>query len=129
MYKLVLLAFTLSITTLAVLNALAQEFYLYWIYSWFDIPMHLLGGASVALGYQSRFMLKRIAPRLSFTLLSTIMFVMTIGILWEVYEYAMGAVAISGYAFDTMKDLVDDFIGAVAGYYVAQSLIRMQTFL
>lgn len=129
MQRLVFLAFAISITTLAVIDFLAIQFSLFWVYWWFDIPMHMLGGATVALGYQSRFMLKRVVTELSFTLPATILFVMAVGVSWEIYEYVVGAIVPFGYAFDTIKDLTDDFIGGIIGYYVARSLIRLQSFI
>lgn len=129
MQRLVFLAFFMSITTLAVIDFLAVELSLFWVYRWLDIPMHMLGGATVALGYQSRFMLQRWIARLSFTLPATIIVVMMVGVSWEIFEYAVGAVVPFGYVFDTVKDLTDDFIGSILGYYVARSLIRLQNFL
>lgn len=125
MQSLVFLFFTLSLLTLAGLHAAALTFYLYWIYLWFDIPMHILGGATVALGYQSRFGLSRYAPRLSFGILSTLLCVIVVGVLWEGYEYVVAPPIKAGYAFDTLTDLVMDIGGGTIGYIVAKSLQKI----
>lgn len=125
MQKTVFLLFTLSVTTLAVLHALALTFYLYWVYLWFDIPMHILGGATVALGYQSRFLISRAAPVLSFGFRATIVAVLFVGGLWEVYEYFVGPPMNTGYVFDTTLDFAMDVVGAGIGYSVAKAVQKL----
>lgn len=124
MQKTVFLIFALSIIVLAVLHTLSLVFSLYWVYEWLDIPMHALGGATVALGYQSRFGLTRYSDRLSFGFLGTIGAVMFVGVSWEVYEYIVGPI-LPGYAIDTATDLVMDAVGACIGYVVAKAVAQL----
>lgn len=125
MQKTVFLLFTLSIITLAVLHALALTFYLYWVYLWFDIPMHVLGGATIALGYQSRFLISRFAPALSFSLWGTVAAALFVGGLWEAYEYAVDPSLTIDYAFDTALDFAMDVVGAAIGYSVAKTVQKL----
>jgi hypothetical protein len=125
MNQAVFLLFTLSILTMAVLHSIALTFSLYWVYLWLDIPMHILGGATVALGYQSKFLLKRIEHRLSFGLPATVLFVLMIGGAWEVYEYLVDPI-LTEYGIDTVLDLVMDAVGAMFGYVVARGMKHLE---
>jgi hypothetical protein len=124
MHATIFLLFTLSITMLAVLHTTALIFSLYWVYLWLDIPMHILGGATVALGYQSRFMLGRFEETLTFGLCATIGAALTIGLLWEVYEFSVGPL-LPGYVLDTAIDLSMDVVGAIIGYATARAVAKL----
>ncbi len=126
MSQAVFLLFTLSIVMLAVLHGAALAFSLYWVYLWLDIPMHFLGGAVVVLGYQSRFMLHRVSGRLRFGFLPTMLMVLVVGILWEVYEYIVGPI-LPGYVFDTALDIVMDMLGGAVGYFTARAIMRLES--
>lgn len=127
MQRFVFLFFALSLLTLAGLHAAALTFYLYWVYLWFDIPMHILGGATVALGYQSRFGLSKFAHKLSFGLISTLLFVLAVGLVWEGYEYVVAPTFKEGYLEDTIIDIVMDLLGGLIGYAVARALQKLST--
>jgi hypothetical protein len=124
MHPTIFLLFTLSITMLAVLHTTALMFSLYFVYLWLDIPMHILGGATVALGYQSRFLLSRYAHRLSFGLCATLGAVLLVGILWELYEFSVGPL-LNGYILDTALDIVMDICGALIGYGTARAVAKL----
>ncbi len=121
MHSAVFLLFSLAITTLAIVHGIALAFSLYWVYLWLDIPMHALGGVSVALGYQSRFMLSRAQPLLSFGFFATLCAVLVVGLTWEVYEYIVGPI-LPGYAIDTAIDIVMDILGGTLGYALARAM-------
>lgn len=105
---------------LAVTQVVAVEFYLYWIYPWFDIPMHILGGVFVAFGYAMLpFFRIRVPSR--FTKLGTyLLVVLVVGIAWEVFEYVNGISVLEEKDFflDTAMDLVFDLLGGAVGYYL-----------
>lgn len=124
--QVVFLLFALGVTTLAILHGIALMFSLYWVYLWLDIPMHILGGATAALWYQSRFLLSRFEDRLSFGLGATIVFALVIGGAWEVYEYFVDPI-LTEFGIDTAIDIVMDTLGAVIGYTVARSVSRLDS--
>ena len=85
----------------------------------YDIFMHMLGGAAVALLATSIIASFGFRPRLC----AIVAGAMAVGLGWEVFEAAYGlAAAPFGtplYFKDTTKDLIDDFIGA----FVAARLV------
>ena len=104
-----ILFFTLVVAgVLAVMQQYALEYYLYWVYWWFDIVMHAIGGLVIGLlvyaaGYR--------------TLLKLVMTVILIGLVWEVFEYAIGVMTYEDdVLFDTILDLIMDTIGALGAY-------------
>lgn len=97
---------------LALLEFLAVANYLFWRYTWFDIPMHFLGGATIAVFLVA--LLMHFRPRVF--LLG--MFVVAIG--WEIFEYLFGFPREANYYFDTALDLLMDTLGGVVVYIVAR---------
>ncbi len=100
------------VTIVIALHAGASYFGWYWIFRWFDIPMHILGG--VFAGYVGMvvymFRTGRKNPSLWVPLLSALV----IGIAWEFLENAYGVSGLNAvYRFDTIKDIVDDMMGGV----------------
>lgn len=103
---------------MAVTHYLAIELFLYWRYPWFDIPMHFIGGCVVALGYLS---LRDFIPKLSsrwFVFLPTVIFVLVIALLWEIFELAAGITMQEGYLVDTVADVILGLFGGVTAYFV-----------
>jgi uncharacterized BrkB/YihY/UPF0761 family membrane protein len=111
--------FFAALILLAVVHVVALELYLYWKFPWFDIPMHLLGGISVALGYS--ILHTRLSPRLR-TFSWYIAAVLLVGIGWEIFEYAAGISLAREESFllDTALDLCMDTLGGILGYGIAQ---------
>ncbi len=114
----------------------------YYAYTWIDIPMHILGGvfvAWVAIAYHGRI---RGYKDLSAVMqvLGVIAVVALVGVLWELWEafldayriYAagaalpdiVGAFQLAPYndRWDTLFDLVNDIVGALATTAVWQAL-------
>lgn len=104
------------------------------LYSWYpgyDIFMHFAGGAAMAvLGFAMfdhliknvTFKSKKIWVKRLFYFLVIVGFVMIIGVAWEWHEYISDqllaplfhwTVPAQPSVSDTMKDLLDDFLGAV----------------
>lgn len=115
--------FLMALAVLAVLHTLALRFYLYWRHEWFDMPMHLFGGAVVALGVFAAADL-RVPPFRSLRQFGgTLAVVALVALVWECFEYASGiSVVDERFALDTVSDLVIGLIGGIIGYGVATRL-------
>jgi hypothetical protein len=114
--------FGIALATLVMSEIAARMFSLYWVYPWFDMPMHLLGGATIALGFHSMPSVVKHIPEEKRTFLLTVLVVFALGLCWEMFEYATGASRNPGLFSDTASDLSCDFIGAVCGYYFVRAL-------
>ena len=89
--------------------------YLYYEIWWLDIPMHILAGFGLA--YLTGAVLNYNKKKVSFWKLFVVYIVVATS--WEVYEYFNNAdllIKWSGWQ-DTVKDLVDGFIGMCIVYY------------
>jgi hypothetical protein len=109
------------ITTLlmAGLHSMASEWHWYVRFPGFDIFMHLLGGAALALAVYWSFV--TFFPKYPVSFWMVVRYAFLLGIAWEVME-AMhditGApVGTAPYYFDTLKDLVNDTLGAIIAMY------------
>ncbi len=114
------------IYTILVLDLLAFRFFFYWKFWWFDIVMHFLGGFWVAMlgyyilylsDYKERF--KNIIQKYSY-LTTSLIFVLSIGILWELFEAGLGSYLKQGYLSDTILDLIMDMSGWLVAYIYIQ---------
>ena len=116
------------LVVVAGLHGMATLRHWYWLYGWFDLIVHFLGGlwaalatvwAARALGIWTPSQVPRNAWAWIFgaTLLT--------GLAWEVYEYLVGMVFVDtgGYVEDTLADLAMDLLGAAP---VALALSRPQ---
>lgn len=86
--------------------------------------MHVLGGACAAFGYGILPYLRLRKPGRAENLWWFLGGVMTIGVVWELFEYGAG---ISGagqdnFALDTALDLLMDLVGGTIGYGVIKSM-------
>lgn len=112
--------FFVALSTMAALHNLALMFYLYWTYLWIDIPMHILGGAVVALGFLA-FFRSYVRVPLKIGLPLTLLVVLAVGIGWELFEW-FGGLMVTERAIvaDTSLDLVCDLVGGALGYWLAR---------
>lgn len=107
------LALSLAVVSL---HVYAIEHFWYWKHRWFDIPMHVLGGATVGA-----FFIALAPSRKPLVFLASMI---CIGVGWEVMEYTNGITnGEQGYWFDTWHDLLDDAVGAILAYLVARLTI------
>lgn len=104
-------------------------FSLYWLIPWFDIFMHILGGAWIALityifySYTANENGATNPP----LVLCIIMTVILIGVLWEWYELTNGLTHSEiNYFRDTLSDLIFDIIGASAVYLFVSKKINLK---
>ncbi|MEA2112483.1 MAG: hypothetical protein U9P50_00725 [Patescibacteria group bacterium] len=116
-----------------ILNILASHFFLYWKFWWFDIIMHFLGGFWVALlSYYIFFLSKyfrRIKEKLSI-FYTSLFFVITVGILWEIFEYlAKASIYQSNFNLDTSLDILMDMLGWLLAYFILLKLRKDKSFV
>ncbi len=106
-------------------NYYAGLYNVYWLFRWFDIPMHILGGLMVGLftqtgiDYLVHFKkredaligLNSIVYRRRFSII--FIFVLAVGVAWEFAEWYFGITDGLGSIsrLDTIKDVIDDIIG------------------
>ncbi len=97
---------------------------LYVTFFWYDIMMHILGGVGIGLFVTAivNMHFPAIVNRRRFIIVSVVI----VGIVWELFEAYYD---IAGYRFgtklyylDTIKDLIDDTIGAsLVAYWVTRN--------
>ncbi|MBI5456792.1 hypothetical protein HY969_03535 [Candidatus Kaiserbacteria bacterium] len=107
--RLLFVQFTL-LAVIAFLYFLGFWLYLHWVFWWYDILLHFLGGVWVALAARWIFALKGIVPPGSWILA----LVIVVGLLWELFEVVVGMPRESNYLFDTSLDLLMDVLGSIA---------------
>ena len=113
--------------SVAVLHKIALSFSLYWTVLWFDIPMHFMGGALMALItlfiiYDSKFFNFSVKkPIVVFVVALGITII--IGLSWELWELYMGFTNIYEDQVDTAADLINDILGASAVYLYSKNKI------
>jgi hypothetical protein len=91
---------------------------LFWIYPWYDIMLHILGG--LVMGSWAIAVVERLGMR-SFDALKLILGIVLAGaLLWEVFEYIVGFNSGEGYVADTLADITNGLLGAllVSGVYL-----------
>lgn len=104
------------IAVIALMHLTGLSLFLYWVFWWYDIVVHFLGGVWVALaGYWASALILRV-PR-SWEIIAL---VVGIGICWEVFEVLAGVPREDNYAIDTIFDLCMDFGGALFGVFFAR---------
>jgi hypothetical protein len=111
-----------GLSVLAAVHIAALHFYLYWHYLWLDIPMHILGGICVALGFSVLPLFRVRLGGWSRTVYGYLGFVIVIGLLWELFEYQAG-VSLAGessFVLDTSLDMIFDVFGGYLGYLLVQ---------
>lgn len=118
--------FFITLITLAVIHTVATEFFLYWRYTWFDIPVHVLGGVCVALGISILPFFKIVLPQKYTTLVSYLLIVLMVGATWEIFEYCAGIslIAYEDFFIDTGIDLGMDLVGGVLGYLFIKQIAK-----
>lgn len=113
-----LLVILTATVAMILLHFAALEFYLYWMYWWFDMIVHFFGGLASGLAI---FWIIRYAGRIPVAshlhwFLLIISAVLVIGIGWEIFELATGLYAQKNYVFDTTVDIVMDLLGGFIAF-------------
>jgi len=118
---------------IALVHIVAEYNYWYWVYRWFDIPVHFMGGVWLGLaglwvwyttsGFRKKSWYKKISA-VKVSLLTGLL----VGVVWELYEFGVwqlieGDLPVNYYA-DTLLDIVMDVFGAFFGYLVYRFVVR-----
>ena len=114
--------FILSAGMMSVIHYLALEMALYWHFWWFDIPMHFLGGAVVALGTFVLYDFSLPLPRRWLRPIPVLSVVLIVALIWEYYEVLIGIPIELDHELDTVTDIVMGLIGGISGYYVGRAV-------
>lgn len=115
-----------TVALMGAVHLVALKLSLYYKYLWLDLPMHVLGGITVSLGYFLLPRFKIALPERYFKLFPTLIFVLAVGLLWEWFEIWAGIpLYTEGFAIDMLGDLAMDLVGGTVGYLLARSLIRI----
>jgi hypothetical protein len=103
-----------------IFNLFATYWHLYFLIWWLDIPVHMLGGAWVALMtlflyYHTKYLRKKDHAAL-FAFVLAVATALVVGLMWEVYEFIIDrAMSVHDLQIsDTLKDLCDDLFGGGA---------------
>ncbi len=113
-----------------ILNFFADYLYLYWVIWWFDMLVHFLAGATVAMAtvlvlsflyrtYEENSLIKNI--------ILAVLGALVVGIIWELYELYFGITLLSDgiiYFRDTLSDILMDISGGFFGALYSHNLLR-----
>lgn len=128
--NILILDFCLAVLV-AILQNLAIIFNLYWVLPWFDILMHFLGGVLIALTSVCVFAIitkqsEEIIISKKFFRNLVFIFVLIVGVLWEVWEFYYGLSFTNSHngLMDTIGDIFMDLVGAGTVYalFLSQKL-------
>lgn len=120
---------------LGVMHFVAEFFYLYWTFWWFDNVMHFLGGVTGGLIMIWFFFDSGSfhTDRFSTTnrVIGALLSVLFVGVLWEIFEYKFGVTGFEGerpgYRLDVVFDLTFDFLGALLVSFIGlKSMFRIR---
>lgn len=102
-----------AVAVLSLTNIIETKLGLFWTTWWADVLAHFLGGFAfgcIAWNFKPGL--------LSHHIWKLLFFVISVGVAWEIFELVFNITVMSdpGYWFDTMKDIMMDTIGGIAGY-------------
>jgi hypothetical protein len=117
--RLVLLFLVLSLA-FAVTHLTATAGSLYWYYWWFDITMHLWGGALLGLGVHALCRLKSVSVHPTALLVVLTLTVATVS--WEIFEWTLDLYNPVAYVYDTAQDVLLGYSGGLLAHFILSHL-------
>ena len=121
MLQLTTIFFLISFSLLSAIYYLSLRLFLFWKLEWLDIPMHIFGGAIVALGvYTLRDL--RFVSQCWLTTSVVLGVVLLVAIARELFELHFGLVFDANYYVDTASDIVLGLVGGYIGHIVGKRL-------
>ena len=127
MHQRILITFLFgTLTTLAFAQFVALSFSLYYRYPWIDIPMHILGGVTIAFIILLLPHLSLSIPHRYATFIPVMMGVLIAALMWELFEIQIGIPLLqNGFGLDMLKDIADGLVGGAVGYFVGQKMVTL----
>ena len=107
--------------TLALLHGFFTVSWLYWYYTWLDIPMHLFGAFLVIMTWFYLSQKAWLSELFKKPILNPIFILIIIIVTWEIYQILSGKPISSNYVADTRMDLIVGFIGGILSYFFFSS--------
>jgi hypothetical protein len=116
-----------TVFVLGLVHFLALHYALYWRFPLIDIPMHMLGGISVAFSILLSGDFGIRLPKIYLQFSSVLAMVFIVGLLWEAFEVWAGVPLFQPYFYlDSVKDLIMDVLGGAIGYTVGNRLHELE---
>lgn len=106
---------------IAYLQLFASAHYLYWEYWWYDIMMHLLGGLLMG-AFALWFLRFEFRDKKLPLFIISFVFVLCVGVAWEIFEYFTDSYGAANYTLDTTLDLLMDVVGMMSAYLIFKRL-------
>lgn len=107
----------LAVCATAAMHWVGVEHSLYWIYPWWHIPTHILGGLTVGLWAAAVSTRYKLPPRRAFFFVVGL--ALAVGVAWEVWEVFEGVGGGYGnYWLHTTIDVCDDMLGAFVAWII-----------
>lgn len=100
----------------ALLHILGTWLSLYWMFWWYDILVHFLASAWLAVLASWTSLSWQIQPRVSFV----IGCVLLVSVAWELFEYEIGATHAGEMMLDTILDVAINIGGGFVGLFLAK---------
>ncbi|PIP87149.1 hypothetical protein COW81_01880 [Candidatus Campbellbacteria bacterium CG22_combo_CG10-13_8_21_14_all_36_13] len=125
--KILLTISFISASALLFLHQFALIYYWYWLYWWFDILTHFIGGFVLAslFAYVYIFGVHKNIDRVNVFIL---IFLLTLflGLVWELFEVVIKSTGVfePDYTIDTFSDLVVDLAGGMFFYLIYSSFFK-----
>ncbi len=118
-----------SLVLLFLVNLLGMQVHLYYIFPWFDILTHFMGGFSVGVlsliisgVWEGKYHSGHIV-------LTILLVTLAVGIGWEAIEFNLDRFIGAGLqmgTWDTIMDIIMDLVGAFAAYGVLRGRLRKE---
>jgi hypothetical protein len=131
--KKTLIASAITIWCILALQGAASVWSLYWVFPWFDMLMHFLGGMWLALtifALMSKH-LAYLAKHPIFMLVALLGGTLFFGFLWEVMEFFIDLILGTDYFQpnlpDTLSDLTFDLLGGLVSFIITRIFVYHHT--
>ena len=115
------ISWTTVLVVIAILHISALELSLYWVFWWFDILVHFLGGLFVVLFalwffFESKYV--RLSKSIKHVVIVSGGSIILVGGGWEIFELLAGVPIEENFVLDTAIDLSMDVLGAIISGFV-----------